>query len=137
LNEDSNEDPIVSSQVLETEQMDQLIGRLLQFGVLAAAIVVLTGGLALLARHGSAPAAFQTFSGEKDGFTNLGAIFRGVLAGDPRAITQFGLVLLIATPLARVALTLGSFIHQKDKLYIGITALVLGVLLYGLLWGAG
>lgn len=131
----SNEDPAVSRQALETEEMDRLIGRLLQIGVLVAAVVVLIGGLALLVTHGSAPAAFQTFSGEKDGLTDVGAIFRGVLAGDARAITQFGLVLLIVTPVARVALTLGAFIHQKDRLYVGITAVVLGLLLYGLLAG--
>lgn len=131
----SNEDPVTARRVLETEEMDRLIGRLLQIGVLVAAVVVLIGGIGLLVTHGSARAAFQTFSGGQDGLTNLGAIFRGVFAGDPRAITQAGLVLLILTPVARVALTLGSFIHQKDRLYVVITTVVLALLLYGLLAG--
>lgn len=131
----SSGDPVASRQTLGTEEMDRLIGRLLQIGVLVAAVVVLIGGVALLVTHGTAPAAFQTFSGGKDGLTNVGAVFRGVLAGDARAITQFGLVLLIVTPVARVALTLGAFIHQKDRLYIGITTVVLILLLYGLLAG--
>jgi uncharacterized membrane protein len=48
---------------------------------------------------------------------------------------ELGLVLLIATPVARVALTLGAFVVQKDRLYILTTAIVLAILLYGLLWG--
>jgi uncharacterized membrane protein len=45
------------------------------------------------------------------------------------------LVLLIATPAARVALTLGAFIIQRDRLYIVTTSIVLALLLYGLVWG--
>jgi len=133
----SNERPVTDGNRLQAEELDRLIGRLLQIGVLLAALVVAIGGIALLARHGGSPADFRSFTGEQAGLTSFGGILRGMLAGDPRAIIQLGLVLLIATPVARVALTLGSFIHQKDKLYVGITALVLGVLLYGLLWGAG
>jgi uncharacterized membrane protein len=41
-------------------------------------------------------------------------------------------VLLIATPLARVALTLGAFLLQRDRLYVLLTAVVLVLLLFGL-----
>ena len=137
MTDNSEKDSLIARQILETEEMDQLIGRLLQIGVAIAAVVVLIGGIALLVQHGTGVAAFQTFRGNSGGLRSLGDVFRGVRAGDAAAITQLGLVLLIATPVARVALTLVSFIHQKDKLYVGITLLVLGILLYGLLWGAG
>ena len=45
------------------------------------------------------------------------------------------LVLLIATPVARVALTLVAFAAQRDRLYVLLTTVVLLLLLYGLLWG--
>jgi len=117
------------------EQVELVIGRLLQWGVLAAAIVVVTGGLLLLAQYGHLPANFQQFKGEDSALRSVGGIIRAALSGDSRAIVQLGLVLLIATPVARVALTLGAFLIQRDRLYILTTSLVLSLLLYGLIWG--
>lgn len=117
------------------ERIELVIGRLLQFGVLAAAIVVVTGGILLLAQYGHLPANFQQFRGEDPTLRSVGGIIRAALNGDSRAIVQLGLVLLIATPTARVALTLGAFIIQRDRLYILTTSIVLALLLYGLVWG--
>ena len=117
------------------EQVELVIGRLLQWGVLAAAIVVVTGGLLLLAQYGHLPANFQQFKGEDSALRSVGGIIRAALSGDSRAIVQLGLVLLIVTPAARVALTLGAFLVQRDRLYILTTSIVLALLLYGLFWG--
>ena len=117
------------------EQVELVIGRLLQWGVLVAAIVVVTGGLLLLAQYGHLPANFRQFKGEDPALRSVGGIFRAALSGDSRAIVQLGLVLLIATPAARVALTLGAFVIQRDRLYILTTSIVLSLLLYGLIWG--
>jgi uncharacterized membrane protein len=57
------------------------------------------------------------------------------MAAQSESIVQLGLLLLIATPVARVALTLVAFILQRDRTYVGVTALVLALLLYGLLFG--
>jgi uncharacterized membrane protein len=115
--------------------VEQLIGRLLQVGVLVAAVVVIAGGAALLARYGRTPADFRVFRTEPSPLRSVGGIVRGALALDSRAVVQLGLVLLIATPVARVALTLVAFVLQRDRLYVALTALVLALLLYGLLWG--
>jgi uncharacterized membrane protein len=116
-------------------EVDQLIGRLLQVGVLVATVVVLIGTVGLLAAHGGASVDHRAFVGVAPELRSLGAIVRGAFAGHPTAITQLGLVLLIATPIARVALTLGAFIIQRDRLYIGLTSIVLVLLLWGLLEG--
>ena len=115
--------------------IEQLIGRLLQFGVLVAAAVVAVGGTALLVQHGSAPADFHTFRGATEPLRDIGSIVRGVMQLDSRAIVQLGLVLLIATPVARVALTFVAFLFRRDRLYAALTLLVLALLLYGLVWG--
>ena len=120
---------------IRDEQVELVIGRLLQFGVLAAAIVVVAGGILLLGEYGHLPANFQQFRGEDPALRSVGGIIRAALSGDSRAIVQLGLVLLIATPAARVALTLGAFIIQRDRLYILTTSIVLSLLLYGLIWG--
>jgi uncharacterized membrane protein len=117
------------------EQVEVVIGRLLQWGVLAAAFVVVIGGLLLLAQYGHLPATFRQFNSEDAALRSVGGIIRAALSGDSRAVVQLGLVLLIATPAARVALTLGAFIIQRDRLYILTTSIVLALLLYGLIWG--
>jgi len=115
--------------------VEQVIGRLLQVGVLVAAAVVIVGAAMLLAQQGRATADFRVFRGESAEFRSVVAIVRGALALDARAVVQLGLVLLIATPVARVALTLVAFLIQRDRLYVAITAVVLALLLYGLIWG--
>ena len=116
-------------------EVEQVIGRLLQIGVLIATAVVVVGAAGVLLHHGSTPVSFHDFAGESSPWRTLGAVVRGALHGDFPAIVQLGLVLLIATPVARVALTLGAFAAQKDRLYVLLTALVLALLLYGLIWG--
>lgn len=115
--------------------MEQIIGRLLQLGVLLAAAVVLVGAIALLVRSGHDIAGFQVFRGENASLTSIKGIITAATHGDSRGIVQLGLLLLIATPIARVALTLVAFVIQRDRLYVFTTLIVLILLLYGLIWG--
>lgn len=115
--------------------VEQLIGRLLQIGVVAAAIVTVVGGVLLLAQHGSSRPDYSVFRGEPAYLTSPGAILRGAIAMRSEAIVQLGIVLLIGTPVARVAFTLLAFVFQRDRTYVIITAIVLALLLYGLVFG--
>ena len=121
---------------LSDHAIEQVIGRLLQIGVLISALVVVIGGSALLIRHGAAPADFRSFRGEPSALSTLGGIVRGASRLDSHAIVQLGLVLLIATPVVRVGLTLIAFGWQRDRLYVCITAFVLTLLVYSLFWGS-
>ena len=94
-----------------------------------------SGGVLVLAQHGSSPAVYSPFRGEPSMLSSLIGIFRGVAALDSLAIVQLGLVMLIATPVLRVAFTLVAFAIQRDRTYVFVTALVLALLLYGLLYG--
>ena len=49
-----------------------------------------------------------------------------------RGLIQFGLLLLIAVPVARVAFSVVAFALQRDRTYVVVTLIVLAVLLYGL-----
>lgn len=120
---------------LSDYEVDQVIGRLLQLGVLIAAAVVLVGVALFLAGHGTNRADFAVFRGEPAAFRSLSGVVSSVLHGHSAAIVQLGLVLLILTPVARVALTLGAFVIQRDRTYVVLTAIVLVLLLYGLIWG--
>jgi uncharacterized membrane protein len=120
---------------ISDEAVEQLVGRLLQVGVLLAAAVTLAGGILLLAQHGRSPADYGTFRGEPYYLRSLSGVLRTAFSMDSRAIVQLGLVLLIATPIARVAFTLVAFALQRDRVYVGVTLLVLALLLFGLLFG--
>ena len=113
-------------------QVEPIVGRLLQLGVLIATIVVLIGGAMLIAAHGGDVPSFRVFRGESSTLRSVSAAIRGAVALDPRGMVQLGLVLLIATPVARVALTLGAFLLQRDRLYVLLTTVVLVLLLFGL-----
>ena len=117
------------------QRVEEIIGKLLRLGVLLAALVVVIGGTLLLAHYGHLPASFHVFAAADPALRSIGGIIAAVAHGDSRAIVQLGLVLLILTPVARVALTLGAFIIQRDRLYILTTSIVLALLLYGLIWG--
>jgi len=115
--------------------VEQTIGRFLQFGVMLAAGVVLLGATLLLVQHGRAPASYAVYHSAPEQLRTIGGIVRGALALDSRAIVQLGLVLLVATPVVRVAFMLIAFVVQRDTIYVAISAVVLALLLYGLLLG--
>ena len=113
-------------------RIEQLIGRLLQVGVVVATATVLTGGVMLLVQHGLTRPDYSVFVGTDAALQSVGSILRGFLRGDARAIVQLGIVLLIATPVLRVAFMLGAFAAQRDRLYVALSTVVLALLLYGL-----
>jgi len=116
-------------------RMQTALGVLLRVGVVSAAIVAFLGGGLQLWRSGDAPLHVAPFRGEPDGLRSLGGVLHGVAHFDSLAIAQLGLLLLIATPVARVALSLVGFVLERDRKYQIITAVVLAILLTGLAGG--
>jgi uncharacterized membrane protein len=114
---------------------ERLVGNLLRAGVLTAACVVLVGGALYLYRHGRSEVGLTEFVGEPTELRYPGRIVADAFALKSRAIIQFGLLLLIATPVARVGLLTILFARRRDRLYFGVSLLVLAVLVYSLLSG--
>jgi uncharacterized membrane protein len=111
--------------------MEVAMGRLLQVGVLLASLVMLIGGVLYAhAHHGETP-NYRVFSNEPAALSHIGGVIGGIKAGDPAAIIQLAVLLLIATPVARVVFALISFAIERDKLYVAVSLVVLMVLLYG------
>ena len=61
--------------------------------------------------------------------TDFGSLFDGLAALRPQAISQLGLVTLVATPIVRVIASLAGFAMEGDRLYVALTAVVLAILL--------
>ena len=109
-----------------------MIGRLLRFGVVFAAMWVLAGGIHyLLQSHGVKP-DYKVFHGEPADLRYVREIIPGALELNARGFIQLGILLLIATPVARVAFSVIGFALEQDWLYVGITLIVLALLAYSL-----
>ena len=113
-------------------RLQHVVGTLLRYGVLLAAAVVLLGGILYLGRHGGAVPDYHVFRGQPPNLRSLVGIVRSALALDERGVVQLGLVLLIATPIARVAIAAVAFAFERDRTYVLVSLLVLSLLLKSL-----
>jgi uncharacterized membrane protein len=114
------------------QDLDVSIAGMLRFGVSLAALVVFLGGVLLLRHPWTPTPGFSHVEvGNKD-LTNLKGILHEVLRLKAQGIIQLGLVLLIATPVARVAFCVVGFARQRDRLYVVVSLLVLMILAYSL-----
>jgi uncharacterized membrane protein len=110
-------------------KMEIAISRMLRAGVSLAAIVVFVGGfLYLLQAHGVAP-DYRHFHGIASPADRIPPLVAGGHP-DSRSIIRLGILLLVATPILRVAYCVYGFAAQKDKIYIVVSSIVLAVLLY-------
>ena len=120
----------------DDHRIELIIGNLLRAGVLLAAAVVVLGAIVYLSRYGLQPADYRVFRGEAAALRTVPSIVKGVAHLHGKSIIQLGLLLLIATPIARVAFSVFGFVIERDRLYVALTLIVLAVLLYSLL-GSG
>jgi uncharacterized membrane protein len=114
------------------EQIEVVVGNLLRAGVLLSAFVVLIGGAIYLWHYGRSPMDFTVFRGEPADLRSIRGIIRDALAMRGRGIIQLGLLLLIATPVARVAFSIFGFAKEKDHMYVTFTAIVFAILLFSI-----
>jgi uncharacterized membrane protein len=115
----------------DDRKMETIMGRLLQVGVLLASLVMLAGGIFYVRAHHAATPDYRVFKSEPQALRHIGGVVRGVAKGDSEAVIQLAVLLLIATPVARVVFALIAFGIERDKLYIAVSAVVLAVLLFG------
>jgi uncharacterized membrane protein len=114
------------------QQFEIFLGKLLRVGVVIAAIIVLVGGVAFLAHSSQPRGDYRAFHGEAPGMTSVEGVVRGAVAMEPLGVIQFGLLVLIATPVARVLFSMLGFALERDWMYVGVTAIVLSLLVYSL-----
>ena len=108
------------------DRMDQIIAKLLRTGVASAAIIVAAGGIWYLAQSGAAPAEYRRFHPDPHALRSL------ELLSPPQFVILIGLLILIATPIARVIFSLVAFAIERDRVFVWITAAVLAILIYSI-----
>ena len=114
------------------EQVENTIAELLRGGVMLSAVVVIVGAILYLGSSPFAHVRYRTFQGEPEHLKSVHGIVRSAFSGQARSIMQLGLLLLIATPIARVIFSVFAFAIESDRMYVIFTLIVLGVLLYSL-----
>jgi uncharacterized membrane protein len=117
----------------KVQSVELLISKLLRFGVIVSFCFVTFGTILTFMHH-------QDYASSSDRLAELtkpGAAFphsiSEVMADAARlrgqAIVMIGLIFLIATPVLRVAISILSFLHERDSTYVTITTVVLLLLL--------
>ncbi len=115
--------------------VEALLGNLLRIGVVVAASVVSIGGAIYLAKYGGQPFDYRVFKGEPSDLRSVYGILLDAANLRSRGLIQLGLLLLIATPIARVAFSVVAFLEQRDYAFVLITLFVLSLLVFSLSGG--
>ncbi|MGC4001020.1 MAG: DUF1634 domain-containing protein [Anaeromyxobacter sp.] len=128
--------PLEDQARRRAEQVERLISRVLRAGLWASMALVICGAvLASLDRAGTAaelPALIGGAGARPPSWSWLRQDLLG-LRGD--ALIVLGLLLLIATPVVRVAISLLAFARQRDRAFVLITGGVLALLVLSFLLG--
>jgi uncharacterized membrane protein len=117
---------------VDDKSVEIFLGKLLRWGVLLAALVVFVGGVWFLVESHDVAQNYKTFRGEPAELRSVPEIVRQAIELRPLGVIQFGLLLLIATPVARVLFSVLGFGLERDWMYVVITLLVLALLVYTL-----
>jgi uncharacterized membrane protein len=128
---------MMSKKYWEDKDVAALVGKTLRTGVLVASITTIIGAVIYLYLHSKELPQFHTFTGAAPDLRNFSGILQRVVHLDGMGIIQLGVVVLIATPIIRVVLSAVGFLIEKDYLYVFITLLVLGIILFNMLAGLG
>jgi uncharacterized membrane protein len=127
------------AQDRQLERVERVISVLLRVGVVVSLLVVVAGTVVSFVHHpaylySATDLGYLTKPGGAVPRT-LGDVAAGVRAGRGQAIVVAGLLLLVATPVLRVAVAVAAFLLQKDRVFALITAVVLALLLLSFFLG--
>jgi uncharacterized membrane protein len=134
----------------EDQRLEVAIAMLLRIGVVIAAVLVAIGGVMALRHPESTVPSFRVFhapghavSGEAAtaaaaphaAIYSIAAVFHHLRDGSGAGIIALGLLVLIATPIARVIFAIVGFARERDMLYTVISFVVLAILVFSLVHG--
>ena len=121
-------------------QAELMISWLLRIGVATSAIFVAVGMVLVFRHHPSYRFSHADLAALTNASTEYPHTVRSVLsaaaAGRGQGIAMLGLLLLIATPVLRVAVSILLFAHERDLRFVVITTTVLALLLLSFVLGA-
>ena len=122
----------------DPETLGLVIGRVLRYGVLLSAATVLFGTFLMAASIGTADyTSYVTYLKDQIPHSAFdvgpGALLTGLVQFKSFSWIELGVLILIATPVSRVLISVFLFAAERDKLYVLVTAVVLVILLFSML----
>ena len=123
----------------DPESMSSIIGSVLRYGVLLSAAVTLFGTALLATANATTDSStFLTYLPDQvphlQGFdASFQTLFGGLVAFSAFSWIELGVILLIATPVSRVLISVFLFAAEGDRLYVAVTGVVLVLLLFSML----
>jgi len=115
--------------------LNSVISGVLKYGVIISTILLLTGlALVIAEKPAGLPTSVEQLISSNYGRPTLdvGKLLSGATQGTPIFVIQLGLVVLLATPFARVLASVIVFAAERDRTYVAITLIVFGILLVSL-----
>ncbi len=122
-------------KAMTDKEMELSIAGMLRFGVSLSAVLVFLGGVLYLRHPRLKAPAYGRFVAESEPLHALASVFRGAIHLDAKSVITLGILVLIATPILRVAFCVVGFARQKDRLYVLISTSVFAILIYSLIQG--
>lgn len=113
---------------INDKDIQVILGTLLRAGVIISMTIVLIGGVVFLIHNKGVITDYKVFKPELAKFSSIAAIFKGLLTFHGDAIVQFGILMLIFTPVARIVFAIFSFLIEKDYLYVLIGLIILAII---------
>lgn len=128
---------------MSIHRSEMLIGKLLRYGVIVAGLVIGFGWVLSLAMGARAEHSAEILSRLRLGESveaplayHSAAEFGSSLASfQPNAWMTLGIAFLIALPILRVALTIGVFWSEKDRIFVALSSIVFAILMLSLFLG--
>ncbi len=123
----------------KVRRVELLISNLLRTGVLLSLVIIVIGTTITFVRHPDYAADARGVPGISPGGPTYPHTVHDVLIqaarGRGQAIIMLGLLVLLLTPVARVAVSIFAFVYQGDRAFVIITSVVLTVLIISFLLG--
>ena len=139
MSERNDNYPLPADRDTHMRRLELLISRLLFAGVVISVGLIVLGSVVTFVQHPD----YLDRSAVLDSLVGPGATFRhefsalkaGIRQLRGEAIVTVGLLVLMITPVMRVAVSMIAFIQQRDRTYALITLSVLCLLLLSLVVG--
>lgn len=132
---------IFSAEFWQQRDMELFLGKFLRMGVTLSCAITLIGGILYLWQQGgimpdyTPTSEILPFKGVEQNLRSFSGILQGILELNGASIIQFGVLVLIATPILRVAISAIAFLIEKDYMYVVITLIVLAIIIANMLLG--
>ena len=109
-------------------KMEIFVSNLLKIGVLLSAVFMVAGlSMLILTEDNSCPT----------GDMSVEWFVSGLSSFTPSHIIFTGFLILVSTPILRIAASVGIYMQQKDYTFAVITGIVLAVMIFSLTMGIG